>query len=262
MIDLTESEVRITTACILAAGTGSRLQPLTDCQPKCLTEIHGLSILERLVASLRTQGFTRLVFVVGHLEACIRDSLELHARDMTIEFVSNPVFATTNNLYSLWLARHYINEPFLLIESDLIFDAPLLDGLSYPDRIAVSNRLPWMNGTTVNMTASQRVSKFCLSEFSGATEERFKTVNICSFSAASWRTVVARLDQFVAAGRVTEYYEAVFEELVAEGSLDFLGVMFDENRWYEVDTIDDLRNAHVMFANAVTEAPALSHDDS
>ena len=106
-------DARITTACILAAGTGSRLQPLTECMPKCLTEVHGRSILERLVSCLRAQGFKRLVFVVGHLEDCIRSFLELHAADLTIDYVSNPLFATTNNIYSLWLARNQLKEPFL-----------------------------------------------------------------------------------------------------------------------------------------------------
>ena len=87
-------DARITTACILAAGTGSRLQPLTECMPKCLTEVHGRSILERLVSCLRAQGFKRLVFVVGHLEDCIRSFLELHAADLTIDYVSNPLLPT------------------------------------------------------------------------------------------------------------------------------------------------------------------------
>ncbi|MBW2363072.1 MAG: NTP transferase domain-containing protein, partial [Deltaproteobacteria bacterium] len=63
-----DPETRITTACLLAAGTGSRLRPLTDSAPKCLTEIHGRPILERFVSCLREQGFKRLVVVVGHLE--------------------------------------------------------------------------------------------------------------------------------------------------------------------------------------------------
>ena len=240
-------QTRLTTACILAAGTGSRLHPLTESMPKCLTEVHGRSILARLVASLREQGFKRLVFVLGHLENSIRRFLELHAADFTIDYVSNPAFATTNNIYSLWLARKKLNEPFLLIESDLIFDTPLLSALTYPDRIAVSRLLPWMNGTTVT-TDGHRVLAFFLGENSKAADEEYKTVNICSLSASSWSAIVARLEEYVAAGRVTEYYEAVFRDLVSEGRLDFQCVLFDENRWYEIDTVDDLRGAHETFA--------------
>ena len=97
MSPLPTRQTKITTACILAAGTGSRLLPLTGRKPKCLTEVHGRSILERLVTCLRAEGFRRLVFVVGYLDDCIRESLEQHAPDLTIEFVFNPDFATTNN---------------------------------------------------------------------------------------------------------------------------------------------------------------------
>ena len=66
---------RITTAVLLAAGTGSRLQPLTDDMPKCLTEVSGISILERLTNCLIYHGFKRLIVVVGHRDDCIRGFL-------------------------------------------------------------------------------------------------------------------------------------------------------------------------------------------
>jgi choline kinase len=61
----------ITTALLLAAGTGSRLHPLTLDAPKCLTEVGGEPILGRLVDNLRLQGITRLVVVTGYLDHCI-----------------------------------------------------------------------------------------------------------------------------------------------------------------------------------------------
>lgn len=57
----------VDTALLLATGTGTRLQPLTLDAPKCLTEVGGIPILERLVNNLRAQGFKRLIVVIGHL---------------------------------------------------------------------------------------------------------------------------------------------------------------------------------------------------
>ena len=145
---------QITTALLLAAGTGSRLQPLTHDAPKCLTEVNGTTILERLVCSLRAAGFRRLIVVVGYLDSCIREVLASSARGLAIEFVSSPKYRTTNNIYSLWEARNAIREPFLLVESDLIFDTVLLEDMRAPDRIAISRILPWMNGTTVALAFS------------------------------------------------------------------------------------------------------------
>ena len=75
---------RIRTALLLAAGTGSRLQPLTDDSPKCLTEVNETTILERLVRGLRAWEFERLVVVVGHLDDCVRDFLDSSAGGLTI----------------------------------------------------------------------------------------------------------------------------------------------------------------------------------
>ena len=151
---------RITTALLLAAGTGSRLLPLTKKSPKCLTLVNETSILERLIKSLNQNRFKRLVVVTCHMEDCIRNFLETRAGNLTIEYVFSPLYQTTINIYSLWMARNIINEPFLLIESDLVFDPSLLKEMLYPDRIAIAKMKPWLNGSTVTLNASNSINAF------------------------------------------------------------------------------------------------------
>ena len=234
---------QITTALLLAAGSGFRLRPVTDDQPKCLTEIDGVPILERLIDCLRQQGFKRLVVVVGYLEHRIREFLGERRGGLSIEYVVNPRYSTTNNIYSLWLAREEVQEPFLLVESDLLFEPSLLQDLQQPDKIAVSSLQPWMNGSTVTVDHSQRVQEFQLDNQCDTYGLRYKTVNICSLSRLSWRQVVRRLERFVASGRVNEFYERVFAEMVADGSLSFLAVFFDPDTWHEIDTLADLQKS-------------------
>ncbi len=253
------SKEHVTTALLLAAGTGSRLYPLTDTAPKCLTMVNGVSILERLVSSLNFHGFKRLVVVTGHLQNNIRDFLGDHAGDMKIEYIFSPLYKQTNNIYSLWMARKVIKEPFLLLESDLVFNESLLDAMLYPDRIAVAKMRPWMNGTCVTVNQSRRVKAFLADGESSIGEIRYKTVNIYSISLGSWHKIVKRLNKHISNGRVNEYYETVFAEMVAEDSLSFTIVSFDDKPWYEIDTIDDLARAEELFlpgtytpANTVT----------
>jgi hypothetical protein len=68
----------VTTALLLAAGRGTRLRPLTDDSPKCLTEVCGIPILGRLLTCWVREGFKRLVVVVGHHGDKIRAYLDLH----------------------------------------------------------------------------------------------------------------------------------------------------------------------------------------
>ncbi len=238
---------RVTTALLLAAGTGSRLRPLTKNAPKCLTEVGGRPILERLVNNLRELEIERLVVVIGHLGDRIREFLDDMAGNMQVEYIISHRYRTTNNIYSLWLARKHIREPFLLVESDLVFDAALSEDMVYPDKIAISRIRPWMIGTTVTVGPGKRVTAFHVGSGEENDASRYKTVNIYSLSAPTWNRTVTRLDRYISDGRVGEYYEAVFAEMVADGTLSFEAAFFDPDRWYEIDTMADLGEAERMF---------------
>jgi NDP-sugar pyrophosphorylase family protein len=238
---------RVTTALLLAAGTGSRLYPLTQNAPKCLTIINGISILERMTSSLDLHGFKRLVVVTGYLENHIRDFLGNQVGDMKIDYVFSPLYETTNNIYSLWMAREVINEPFLLLESDLVFDVSLMGAMLYPNRMAVAKMKPWMNGTSVTINQSQQVKAFLADNADSFGETKYKTVNIYSISLDSWCGISKRLDEHISAGKVNGYYETVFAEMIADGSLNFKIASFDGKPWYEIDTIEDLAKAEKLF---------------
>lgn len=244
---------RITTALLLAAGTGSRLLPLSKKSPKCLTLVNETSILERLIKSLIQNRFKRLVVVTGHLEDRIRNFLKTRAGNLTIEYVFSPLYKKTNNIYSLWMARNIINEPFVLIESDLVFDPSLLSEMLYPDRIAIASMKPWLNGSTVTLNASNTINAFHSGAANGSGGIRYKTVNIYSLSVSSWQLVIEKLNQFILAGRVNDYYEKVFRQLVIEKSLSFEAVFFDHKPWYEIDTAEDLAFAERLFPSKVRQ---------
>jgi len=249
-----EQNEQITTALLLAAGTGHRLQPLTNNMPKCLTKVNEKEILAHLVHNLHQHNFRRLIVVVGYLEQSIRQFLDSIAGNLTVEYIVSPKYRTTNNIYSLWMARNEIQAPFLLLESDLMFAPFLLKNMLYPDRIAVSHVLPWMNGTTITVDPDipHNVTEFNLNPFSANTNNiTYKTVNIYSFSRQTWEQVAKRLDHFVSAGKVNDYYEIVFSEMIADGSLNFKIELFANEHWYEIDTVEDLYACEQMFLNPV-----------
>jgi len=238
---------RITTALLLAAGTGSRLYPLTKNSPKCLTLVNEKSILERLVTNLKQQGFKRLVIVTGYKKECIVDFLGDQTEGLSIEYIHNPLYNTTNNIYSLWMARTIINEPFVLLESDLVLETSLLTDMMYPDRIAVAKMQPWLNGTTVTLNSQNIVTQFQPGTTEPYRETRYKTVNIYSFSISSWKEIIKKMNQFISEGSVNCYYETIFSKMVEEKKLLLEAISFDEKPWYEIDTIGDLVEAEKLF---------------
>jgi NDP-sugar pyrophosphorylase family protein len=246
--NLSSDGIPVRTALLLAAGMGSRLSPLTDSTPKCLVAVNRIPILERLMRSLRSHGFKRLIVVTGHLSEVIEDYLGRRYAGIDISYVHSPRYKTTNNIYSLWLAGKIINEPFLLIESDLVFQPELLAPMLQPDRVAISKMLPWMNGTTVTLDQRQQLEAFYLGADSRNDGSHYKTVNIYNFSMKTWKLIWKRLDQYISAGDVSGYYEAVIAEMVEEGSISFAPVFFDPARWYEIDTLEDLSAAEQLLA--------------
>lgn len=245
--DSCAGEGRITTALLLAAGTGSRLFPLTKSSPKCLTLVNEESILERLINNLKSQGFKRLVIVTGHEKDCIMDYLGDKSGDISIEYIHSELYKTTNNIYSLWMARNIMKEPFVLFESDLVLNSTLLDNMVYPDRMAIARMSPELNGTTVSVDGQNMVTKFQKGTTDVYTDVRHKTVNIYSFSLPSWQAIVKELDQYITDGSVNCYYETVFAEMTAKKSLSFESVSFDHQPWYEIDNMKDLAKAELLF---------------
>lgn len=250
---------RITTALLLAAGKGSRLYPLTKNSPKCLTLVNDKSILERLINNLKNQGFKRLVIVTGHEKECIMDFLGEKSGNINIEYVHSPLYKTTNNIYSLWMARKIIKEPFVLFESDLVMNSTLLNEMVYPDRMAVASMQPWLDGTTVSLDKSNKVTRFQKGTSDPYSDIRYKTVNIYSFSLQSWQSIVKRLNQHIEAENVNCYYETVFSEMVANKSLTFDSVSFDHKPWYEIDNMKDLAKAETLFPREVKKIKRLEN---
>jgi choline kinase/SAM-dependent methyltransferase len=160
-------------------------------------------------------------------------------------------YATTNNIYSLWVAREHIRAPFVLIESDLVFDSHLLGLLRVSNRIAVARYRSHMRGTTVSFDDSGRVEAFAVGAVNGA-RRAYKTVNLYSLSLPIWQEVSRRLEHRIASGRVHDYYEVVFAEMAAEGLLPFEAVHFDDGRWCEIDTPQDLVAAEQLFSESGT----------
>jgi hypothetical protein len=80
------------------------------------------------------------------------------------------------------------------------------------------------------------------------------TVNIYSLPLQSWHRTIAQLDGYMANKRVGEYCEAAFRGTGADEALEFDAVFFEEHRWYEVDTAEDL----IGFELALSRSPQIT----
>lgn len=108
-------------AVILAAGRGKRLMPFTENSPKCLVRVGGKPILFYQLSTLQKYGINDVVIASGYKEDSIREYVAKAFPEFKTIFVSNPEYLATDDIYSLYLAKNYLNEDCLLLDSDVLF---------------------------------------------------------------------------------------------------------------------------------------------
>src|SRR3989338_6930889 len=108
-------------AVILAAGKSSRLFPLTLNKPKCLLEVGGKTIIDRQIEAISQIGIEDILIVTGYKKEVIMNTIKDEAR-----YREYPDFEKTNNLHTLWSVRDELNNDFICLFSDLIFDTEII----------------------------------------------------------------------------------------------------------------------------------------
>lgn len=113
----------------LAAGKSERLKPLTRDKTKTLLDIGGRNILDHSLEALTSKGFKDFAFISGHGSDHLK--LELKKQSKKHKFIYkviyNKMYESMNNCYSVLLALKHLNESFLLVNSDVVYDPNILD---------------------------------------------------------------------------------------------------------------------------------------
>ena len=243
-------------AIILAAGMGKRLGEYTKNNTKCMVPVNGTPLIDRVLGQLSKLALTRVVIVVGYEGQKLMDYLGSERNGLRIEYVNNPIYDKTNNIYSLALAKAQLQEDdTLLIESDLIFDDGMFDLLlndPHPNLALVAKYEPWMDGTMVQIDEDRNIVNFITKAAFrySETDTYYKTVNIYKFSKEFSRNkYVPFLDAYSKAVGNNEYYENVLRIITFLNSHDLKALPITTEKWYEIDDKQDLDIAEALFAD-------------
>ena len=243
-------------AIILAAGMGKRLGELTEDNTKCMVAVNGVRLIDRMLRQLSTLDLKRVVIVVGYKGANLIDYIGNRYDDkLSIEYIQNPIYDKTNNIYSLALAKQLMQEDdTLLLESDLIFDESMLGLLvnnPYPNLALVAKYETWMDGTMVCIDEGNNIVNFVPKAAFRYEDvnKYYKTVNIYKFSKEFSKTkYVPFLDAYSKAVGNNEYYENVLRIISFLNSKDLKALPISDEKWYEIDDKQDLDIAEALFA--------------
>ena len=242
-------------AIILAAGMGKRLQELTRSNTKCMVRVNGVTLIDRMLHQIERLGLSRIVIVVGYEGQKLMDYVGTLGIRTPIEFILNPIYDRTNNIYSLALAKDWLRrEDTLLFESDLIFEDAVLDLLVSDPReslVLVDKYESWMDGTCVKLGDDDSIGEFVPGKRFRFDEMQayYKTVNIYKFSKRFSEThYVPFLEAYQAALGQNEYYEQVLRVITMLDEPEIRAKKLTGQRWYEIDDAQDLDIAESLFA--------------
>lgn len=242
-------------AIILAAGMGKRLGELTQNNTKCMVKVNGLSLIDRALTQLSQLDLSRVIIVIGYKGENLRNYIGNEYKGLKIEYIENPVYDKTNNIYSLSLAKQELQEDdTLLIESDLIFEESLLNKLinsNYPNLALVDKYETWMDGTMVKLDEENNIVNFVPKKAFKYSEvdSYYKTVNIYKFSREFLRSsYVPFLEAYTKALGNNEYYEQVLRVITLLDRCDLKALPLQGEKWYEIDDVQDLDIAETIFA--------------
>lgn len=242
-------------AIILAAGMGKRLGEYTKNNTKCMVPVNGTLLIDRMLSQLARLNLRRVVIVVGYEREGLMSYVGTKHGEMNIEYVVNPIYDRTNNIYSLALAKDMmLEDDTLLMESDLIVEDKLFDKLldnDSPNLALVAKYETWMDGTMVCIDDEHNIVNFVpKAMFRYADVDKYyKTINIYKFSKEfSQNKYVPFLEAYTRSVGNNEYYENVLRIISFLNSSDLKALPIAGEKWYEIDDKQDLDIAEVLFS--------------
>lgn len=243
-------------AIILAAGMGRRLGEYTRDNTKCMVEVNGIKLIDRVLRQLGQLSLSRVLIVIGYKGKELREYLENNYHGpLRLEFADNPIYDRTNNIYSLSLVKEQLQEDdTLLIESDLIFDDelfPMVVECQYSNVALVAKYEPWMDGTMVRIDSENNIVNFVPRKAFNYAEvdHYYKTVNIYKFSRQFLKEVyVPFLGAYSQVMGNNDYYEQVLRVINTLDRVEMKALDIGKRRWYEIDDAQDLDIACAIFA--------------
>jgi choline kinase len=257
-----------TRAVILAAGFGSRLKPLTETAPKCLTQLAGESLLSRQLRTLRAAGIEDVSIVAGHLQ----DRIDLPG----LKKILNPHYERTNMVSSLFCARHLLDgsRDLVICYGDIVYQRSVLEALlatEAPVAVAVDRgwydlwklRMedPLSDAETLKVDSDGRLVELgrqprSLDDIQG------QYIGLIKASAESHKGIVAIYDRLAPDGPYegrdkANMFMTSFIQMVIDSDIAVMPAFFDRG-WLEVDSMADYEAYNAL---ARTGALSAFYDD-
>lgn len=228
-------------AVILAAGKGVRLNGTAGNLPKCLLKVGGLTLIEHQIQALRSAGIDQIVIVIGHGADLVRRTC-----GPDCIYIENTEYASTNSLFSLWRARDFLPDGFVVLNADVLFHPQLLTDLllsNCEDALLVA----YCDEQAAPL--GEEEMKVCVRE--GRVADISKTIDpgkadgenvgIVKFGPSGASALVKHLDLLITNGARRDWAPRAFREFAQARALHAIST--GGRPWIEIDFPEDYLRA-------------------
>jgi len=233
-------------ALILAAGFGSRLAPITDNLPKSLVPVNGKPILFKQIENLIANDITDITVISGY-KADVLEKM-VHENFPAVKIIESVDYATTNNMYSAYIAKAAMNgEGFLMMNADVFFDPSVITALlaDESDNAIVVDIGTYMEESMKVVEENGRLMR--IAKTITPEEALGASIDVYKFSAEGAAAFFNKCAEYIdVRGEKKLWSEVALNDILPE--VEFHACPL-KGRWFEIDNHDDLRAAEELFAD-------------
>lgn len=226
-------------AIVLCAGRGRRLG---QAGPKCLVEVGGRTLLDRMLDGLSAVGVGEVILVVGYEAGLVRTATDGRRG---VAFVENARWER-GSVVSLWTAREHLDgrDDALIMDADVLFPCEALRRLVQSPRPTafLMDRSASASGEEMMLAARDgRVHRIARRVDPAGYDALGEGVGFLKVARGDQAALVAVLEELVSAGDLDRDYEDALDRFLGRATAGFEDVT--DLPWTEVDFAEDLARA-------------------
>lgn len=240
---------------LLSAGKGTRMMPLTRNTPKCLLHIgNGLTVLENQLETIKKTNVKDVVLVLGYLVEQVEAKIKRFEKDLNIQVVYNPFYDISNNLVSLWMTRHYMNDDFIIINGDNVFGVDTLNKImsdTHDITMVIDKKHNYDEDDMKVIIEDKWVKK--IGKHIPLDKANGESVGIIKFQNGANHRIKQILDSMVRSKEHLDiFYLSAIQRMIDNGhNVSFVEI--PPNAWAEIDFHPDLKLIQEKMENFIPE---------
>lgn len=224
-------------ALILNSGIGKRMGRFTKSTNKCMAELYdGITIIDRQLLLLKKCGINEVVITTGPFANELENYIRNKYSDFSFEFVYNKLYESTNYIYSIFLAKEFVQDDIILMHGDLVFEESVLKEVVAADKsvMVIDSTLPLPQKDFKAVIQNGKIAKVGIEFFDNA----YAAQALYKLMFKDWDLWLKRIQKYCLENNVNVYAENALNDISEKTEIVPLDVK--GKLCAEVDNLEDL----------------------